>query len=34
MSKTIPPLDLMWLAMETSAAPTHVGALMLFEKPK
>ncbi|MFO1407860.1 MAG: wax ester/triacylglycerol synthase family O-acyltransferase [Steroidobacteraceae bacterium] len=34
MSKTIPPLDLMWLAMETSSAPTHVGALMLFGKPK
>jgi WS/DGAT/MGAT family acyltransferase len=34
MSKTIPPLDLMWLIMETPASPTHVGALLLFEKPK
>ena len=34
MTKIIPPLDLMWLVMETPAAPTHVGAMMLFEKPK
>jgi WS/DGAT/MGAT family acyltransferase len=34
MSKPIPPLDLMWLIMETQASPTHVGALLLFEKPK
>jgi WS/DGAT/MGAT family acyltransferase len=34
MSKRIPPLDLMWLLMETQASPTHVGALLLFEKPK
>lgn len=34
MSKPIPPLDLMWLIMETPASPTHVGALLLFEKPK
>ena len=34
MSKSIPPLDLMWLLMETQASPTHVGALLLFEKPK
>lgn len=34
MTKMIPPLDLMWLLMETQAAPTHVGAMMLFEKPK
>lgn len=34
MHKPIPPLDLMWLAMETQASPTHVGALLLFEKPK
>jgi len=33
MTRTIPPLDLMWLVMETQAAPTHVGAMMLFEKP-
>ena len=34
MSKPIPPLDLMWLIMETQASPTHVGALLLFDKPK
>jgi WS/DGAT/MGAT family acyltransferase len=34
MPKPIPPLDLMWLIMETQASPTHVGALLLFEKPK
>lgn len=34
MSKPIPPLDLMWLIMETQASPTHVGALLLFEKPR
>src|SRR5512137_400412 len=34
MGKRIPPLDLMWLIMETQASPTHVGALLLFEKPK
>lgn len=34
MSRPIPPLDLMWLIMETQASPTHVGALLLFEKPK
>ncbi len=34
MSRTIPPLDLMWFVMETPESPTHVGALMLFEKPK
>jgi WS/DGAT/MGAT family acyltransferase len=34
MSTPIPPLDLMWLIMETQASPTHVGALLLFEKPK
>lgn len=34
MSKPIPPLDLMWLIMETPASPTHVGALLLFDKPK
>jgi len=33
MSKPIPPLDLMWLIMETQASPTHVGALLLFGKP-
>ena len=34
MGKTIPPLDLMWLIMETQESPTHVGALLLFEKPE
>ena len=34
MSKPIPPLDLLWFIMETQAAPTHVGALLIFEKPK
>jgi len=34
MGKQIPPLDLMWLVMETQASPTHVGGLLLFEKPK
>ncbi|HEX9208206.1 MAG TPA: wax ester/triacylglycerol synthase family O-acyltransferase [Steroidobacteraceae bacterium] len=34
MGKGIPPLDLMWLIMETQESPTHVGALLLFEKPK
>jgi WS/DGAT/MGAT family acyltransferase len=34
MTKSIPPLDLMWLIMETQASPTHVGALLLFEKPQ
>ena len=33
MSKNIPPLDLMWLVMETPEGPTHVGALLLFERP-
>jgi len=34
MTRPIPPLDLMWLIMETQESPTHVGALLLFEKPK
>jgi WS/DGAT/MGAT family acyltransferase len=34
MNKPVPPLDLMWLIMETQASPTHVGALLLFEKPR
>ncbi|MCC6868101.1 MAG: wax ester/triacylglycerol synthase family O-acyltransferase [Burkholderiales bacterium] len=33
MSRNIPPLDLMWLLVETANAPTHVGALLLFERP-
>jgi WS/DGAT/MGAT family acyltransferase len=34
LDKPIPPLDLLWLVMETQAAPTHVGALLIFDKPK
>jgi diacylglycerol O-acyltransferase / wax synthase len=34
MTKPIPPLDLMWLLMETQASPTHVGAMLVFEKPR
>ena len=34
MTKPIPPLDLMWLVMESQANPTHVGALLLLDKPK
>ncbi|MFO1398698.1 MAG: wax ester/triacylglycerol synthase family O-acyltransferase [Burkholderiales bacterium] len=33
MSRTIPPLDLMWLLLETANSPTHVGGLMLFDRP-
>ncbi|KGI68540.1 wax ester/triacylglycerol synthase family O-acyltransferase [Mycolicibacterium rufum] len=33
MSTAIPPLDLAWLLMETPGGTTHVGALMLFQKP-
>ena len=33
MTRPIPPLDLMWFVMETQSSPTHVGALLLFEKP-
>jgi WS/DGAT/MGAT family acyltransferase len=34
MTKTIPPLDLLWFIMESPASPTHVGGLLLFDKPK
>src|SRR5512135_1914901 len=34
MNKSIPPLDLLWLVTETPEATTHVGGVMLFEKPK
>jgi WS/DGAT/MGAT family acyltransferase len=34
MGKVIPPLDLMWLIMESPEGPTHVGALLLFDKPR
>jgi WS/DGAT/MGAT family acyltransferase len=33
MTRPIPPLDLMWLLMETQASPTHVGALLIFDQP-
>lgn len=33
MSRAIPPLDLMWLLVETANSPTHVGGLLLFERP-
>jgi diacylglycerol O-acyltransferase / wax synthase len=33
MSKSIPPLDLSWLLIESPASTTHVGAMMLFKKP-
>jgi diacylglycerol O-acyltransferase len=33
MSKTIPPLDLIWLLIETANVPAHVGAVMVFEPP-
>lgn len=33
MSKTIPPLDLMFLLTETADSPKHVSALMTFEAP-
>ncbi|MEJ8858475.1 wax ester/triacylglycerol synthase family O-acyltransferase [Variovorax robiniae] len=33
MSKTIPPLDLMFLLTETADSPKHVSALMTFELP-
>ncbi len=33
MNHPIAPLDLMWFVMETQTGPTHVGALLIFEKP-
>ena len=33
MSQPIPTLDLLWFLLETQACPTHVGALLVFEKP-
>lgn len=33
MSKTIPPLDLMFLLTETADSPKHVSALMTFDAP-
>lgn len=34
MGKRIPPLDLIWLVMESQATPSHVGGLLLFTKPQ
>jgi diacylglycerol O-acyltransferase len=34
MSKLIPPLDLLWLVSETPEASTHVGGVMVFQKPR
>lgn len=33
MTKPIPPLDLSWLLLESPAGTTHVGAMLLFQKP-
>lgn len=33
MTRPIPPLDLLWLLIESSGSTTHVGALLLFKKP-
>ncbi len=33
MTKPIPPLDLLWLLIESPGSTTHVGALLLFKKP-
>jgi len=32
-TKPIPPLDLLWLLIESPGSTTHVGALLLFKKP-
>lgn len=32
-TKSIPPLDLLWLLIESPGSTTHVGALLLFKKP-
>lgn len=34
MKTSIAPLDLVWLLTDTKHSPTHVGAMLLFEKPK
>ena len=34
MNKPIPPLDLLFYLMETHDNPKHVGALVIFQKPK
>ncbi|WP_286275658.1 wax ester/triacylglycerol synthase family O-acyltransferase [Mycobacterium antarcticum] len=33
MTKPIPPLDLLWLLIESPGSTTHVGAMLLFKKP-
>jgi WS/DGAT/MGAT family acyltransferase len=33
MTKAIPPLDLLWLLIESPGSTTHVGAMLLFKKP-
>ncbi len=33
LTKPIPPLDLLWLLIESPGSTTHVGALLLFKKP-
>jgi WS/DGAT/MGAT family acyltransferase len=33
MTKPIPPLDLSWLLIESPGSTTHVGAMLLFQKP-
>ena len=33
MTKSIPPLDLLWLLIESPVSTTHVGAMLLFKKP-
>jgi diacylglycerol O-acyltransferase / wax synthase len=33
VTKSIPPLDLLWLLIESPGSTTHVGAMLLFKKP-
>lgn len=33
MARTIPPVDLIFLLIETADAPMHVGGVMLFDRP-
>lgn len=33
MSRAIPPLDLLWLLIETANTLTHVGAVIMRERP-
>ena len=34
MARTIPPIDLIFLLLETPDTPMHVGGVMLFERPR